>query len=46
MQHAGGVRADLDAGADHVCMQVITAGGMMAPIAEHLPVWRELAKLL
>lgn len=34
------------AGADHVCMQVITEGGMMAPIEEHLPVWRELAKLL
>ncbi|TDD93353.1 TIGR03620 family F420-dependent LLM class oxidoreductase [Actinomadura rubrisoli] len=35
------VRAHLDAGADHVCLQVLTAHRTTAPIAE----WRELAAL-
>ncbi|HEX2315143.1 MAG TPA: TIGR03620 family F420-dependent LLM class oxidoreductase [Thermomonospora sp.] len=36
------VRAHFDAGADHVCLQVLTARPATAPIAE----WRELAGLL
>lgn len=36
----------LDAGADHVCLQAIGAGGMMADIDDNLADWRELAKLL
>ena len=35
------VRAHLDAGADHVCLQVLSAGAE-APLAE----WRELASAL
>lgn len=35
------VRAHLDAGADHVCLQVLTADPTAAPIAH----WRELATL-
>ncbi|ONK11016.1 TIGR03620 family F420-dependent LLM class oxidoreductase [Streptomyces sp. MP131-18] len=35
------VRAHLDAGADHVCLQVLTADPTAAPIAH----WRELAAL-
>lgn len=35
------VQAHFDAGADHVCLQVLTAQPATAPIAE----WRELAKL-
>ena len=35
-----------DAGADHVCLQAIGAGGMMANIDDNLADWRELAKLL
>lgn len=34
------------AGADHVCVQVMTQGGMTAPVEESLPVWRDLARLL
>jgi probable F420-dependent oxidoreductase len=34
------------AGADHVCVQVIGAGGMMPDIAHDRSVWKELAKLL
>jgi probable F420-dependent oxidoreductase len=36
------VRAQLDAGADHVCLQVLTADPHRAP----LPEWRELAGVL
>ncbi|WP_051163666.1 TIGR03620 family F420-dependent LLM class oxidoreductase [Nocardia brevicatena] len=36
------VRAHLDAGADHVCLQVLTGRPGAAPIAE----WRELARLV
>jgi probable F420-dependent oxidoreductase len=35
-----------DAGADHVCIQAIGAGGMATPIDDNLKDWRELAKLL
>ena len=34
------------AGADHVCLQAIGAGGMMASIDDNLADWRQLAKLL
>lgn len=34
------------AGADHVCIQAIGAGGMMASIDDNLKDWRELASLL
>jgi probable F420-dependent oxidoreductase len=43
---AARVREHLDAGADHVCLQVISAGGMRAPLAEHIEPWQQLAKLL
>ncbi|WP_433337478.1 TIGR03620 family F420-dependent LLM class oxidoreductase [Spirillospora sp. CA-294931] len=36
------VRAHFDAGADHVCLQVLTADRATAPISE----WRELAALI
>jgi probable F420-dependent oxidoreductase len=36
----------LKAGADHVCLQVISASGMRAPLAEHVEPWQQLAKLL
>lgn len=39
------VNEHLAAGADHVCLQVISAGGMSAPLAEQLGPLRELAKL-
>jgi probable F420-dependent oxidoreductase len=46
----GAIEARVDeylaAGADHVCIQTIGAGGMMTPIDENLRDWRELAKLL
>jgi probable F420-dependent oxidoreductase len=34
------------AGADHVCLQVITGGSMRAPLSDQLGGFRELAKLL
>ncbi len=34
------------AGADHVCIQAIGAGGMMTSIEDNLKDWRELARLL
>jgi probable F420-dependent oxidoreductase len=40
------VDAHLAAGADHVCMQVISAAGMRAPLADHVEPWRQLAALL
>lgn len=36
----------LAAGADHVCLQVITEGGMRAPLADQLGGFRQLAGLL
>jgi probable F420-dependent oxidoreductase len=39
------VLEQLAAGADHVCLQVISAGGMRAPLSEHVEPWRQLAKL-
>jgi probable F420-dependent oxidoreductase len=33
------------AGADHVCLQVISPGGMKAPLSDHLGAFRELAAL-
>lgn len=36
----------LAAGADHVCIQAIGAGGMMTGVDDNLKDWRELAKLL
>lgn len=40
------VDAYFAAGADHVCLQAIGEGGMMAGIDANLADWRELAKLL
>lgn len=39
------IEQHLAAGADQVCLQVITAGGMRAPLEEHMGPWRELATL-
>jgi probable F420-dependent oxidoreductase len=39
------VQAHLDAGADHVCLQVIT-GAMGGDFAPERAAWKELAKLL
>jgi probable F420-dependent oxidoreductase len=35
----------LAAGADHVCLQVISAAGMRARLADHMEAWRQLARL-
>jgi hypothetical protein len=43
---AARVNEHLAAGADHVCLQVISEGGMRAPLAEHVPLWQRLAKLV
>ncbi len=42
---AARVDEQLAAGADHVCLQVMTEGGMRAPLADHVTVWQQLAKL-
>ena len=39
---AGRIREHLDAGADHVCIQVLTGSRDRYPLAE----WRELAAIL
>ena len=39
------VREHLSAGADHVCLQVISAGGMNVQLAEQMASLRELGKL-
>ena len=43
---AARVDQHLAAGADHVCLQVITAGGMRSPLSEHIEPWQQLSKLL
>lgn len=43
---AGRVRAHLDAGASHVCVQAIQGAGENHRLAAALPQWRELAKAL
>lgn len=40
------VNEHVAAGADHVCLQVITAGGMRAPLSDQLSGMRQLAPLL
>ena len=43
---AARIEEHLAAGADQVCLQVISAGGMRAPLSDHIGPWRELATLL
>jgi probable F420-dependent oxidoreductase len=40
------VQEHVDAGADHVCLQVIGPGGMHSELAYDQAVWRQLAALL
>ncbi|MFC4595811.1 TIGR03620 family F420-dependent LLM class oxidoreductase [Sphingobium tyrosinilyticum] len=43
---AARIQEHFDAGADHVALHVTSANGLAAGIDEHMPIWRELAKLL